>query len=356
MRRSASLLASFGLLVLAGCAGGSLEEPPLVYSTTWISEDAGWVLVADGGCTATCAAVIYRTADGGETWEVLEGAEPRLDIDRQEGDPAIEPHLRFANERDGWMVTPDLWSTHDGGATWTLVELDGVVSSLEAEEGSVHAVMLDSDGFRVWTSPVTTDDFVPAPDVAPPGTGPVPSTDLVLADDRGWMVVNNEVVTSGLTLEDGVWTPFDPPCRDRFGPVELAASATDVVALCNEGATGTVEAPGFHLYASDDGGQTFTRELPLPDLALGTGVVAERPEEGGLVLVTEETEATRTTSASVASSNDGSAWTDPAVLAEGATRYLGFTTPTRGEAIVADRVFLSEDRGITWTEVLLPPI
>lgn len=355
MRRSARLLALFAIVALVGCAG-SLEEAPLVYSTTWISEDAGWVLVADGGCTATCAAVIYRTGDGGETWETVEGAQPRLDIDRRDGGLAIEPHLRFANERDGWMVTPDLWSTHDGGATWTLVELDGVVTSLEAEEGSVHAVVLDPAGFRIWTSPVTSDDFAPAPVVAPAGDGPVPSTDLVLADDRGWMVVNNEVATSGLTLEDGVWTPFAPPCRDRFGPVQLAASATDVVALCNEGVTGTVEAPGFHLYASEDDGETFTRELPLPDLALGTGVVAERPEEGGLVLVTEETEATRTTSASVASSDDGSEWTEPAALAEGATRYVGFTTPTRGEAIVADRVFLSDDRGVTWTEVLLPGI
>ncbi len=355
MRRSAPLLAAFGLIVLAGCAG-SLEETPLVYSTTWVSEDAGWVLVADAGCTATCAAVIYRTTDGGETWETLEGAEPRLDIDRRDGDVAIEPHLRFANDRDGWMVTPDLWSTHDGGATWTLVELDGVVTSLEAEEGMVHAVVLDSDGFRIWTSPVTTDDFVPSAVVAPPGAGPVPSTDLVLADDRGWMTVNNEAVISGLTLEEGAWAPFDPPCRDGFGPVEMAASATDVVALCNEGVTGPVEAPGFHLYASDDDGATFTRELPLPDLALGTGVVVERPEEGVLVLITEETEANRTGSAVAASSDDGSEWTTPQPLTDGVTRYLGFTTPTRGEAIVADKVFLSDDRGLTWTELLLPPI
>ncbi len=341
--------------MLAGCAG-SLEEAPLVYSTTWISEDAGWVLVADGGCTATCAAVIYRTDDGGETWEILEGAEPRLDIDRRDGGLAIEPHLRFANERDGWMVTPDLWSTHDGGATWTLVQLDGVVTSLEAEEGSVHAVVLDSGGFRIWTSTVTTDDFVPAPVVAPAGDGPVPSTDLVLADDRGWLVVNNQVVTSGLTLADETWTSFDPPCRDRFGPVELAASATDVVALCNEGVTGTVEEPGLHLYASEDDGATFTRELPLPDLALGTEVVLQRPEEGSLVLVTQETEATRTSSSAVASSDDGSEWTEAAPLTEGVTKYLGFTTPTRGEAIVEDQLFLSDDRGVTWTPVLLPGI
>ena len=355
MRRSVLLPAVLALGLLAGCAG-SLEEAPLVYSTTWISEDAGWVLVADGGCTATCAAVIYRTVDGGQTWEVLEGAEPRLDIDRQDDDPAIEPHLRFANERDGWMVTPDLWSTHDGGETWTLVELDGVVTSLETDEGSVHAAVLDPSGVRVWSSPVTADDFTPAPVVAPVGDGPVPSTDLVLAGGRGWMVVNNEVVTSGMILDDGAWTAFDPPCRDQAGPVTLAASATDVVALCNQGVAGPVDEPGFHIYASDDGGGTFTRELPLPDLALGTDVLLARPEEDVLVLATEETEATRVGTAVVASSDDGAGWTDPVPLTEGALRYLGFTTPTRGEVIAADRVFLTDDRGLTWTEVLLPGI
>jgi photosystem II stability/assembly factor-like uncharacterized protein len=355
MRRSARLLAVFGLAVVAACAG-SLEEPPLVFSSTWISEDAGWVLAADAGCSATCAAVVYRTGDGGETWEMVEGAEPRLDIDRGDEDVALEPHLRFANERDGWMVTPDLWSTHDGGVTWTLVELDGVVTSLETELGSVHAVVLDSTGFRIWTSPVTTDDFVPAPVVAPAGAGAAPSTDLVLADDRGWMVANNEVVTGGLILEDGAWSSFEPPCRDRFGPVELAASPTDVVALCNEGVAATVDAPGYHLYASDDGGVTFARELPLPDAARGAVFVLERPEEGALVLVTQENEAPATVSSTMVSSDDGATWNEPQPLTDGATEYLGFTTPTRGEVIVEDHLFLSGDRGLTWIEVLLPGI
>lgn len=353
MRRAILIVLTVGLLALAGCAPPQ-TEPPIVFSTTWISEDTGWVLAADASCSSTCAGVLFRTDDGGQNWVEVDGLLPRLQLDAQS--LALEPQVRFENERDGWITTPELWSTHDGGETWTQVDLDGPVSSLEASEGTVHAAVVDSSGVRVWTSPVDTDDFTPSADPATVGAGPVPSTELVVAGDRGWMVVNNRVVVSGLELLDGSWTAFSPPCLDRFGPVELVASSTDVVALCNEGVMGTVEAPGFHLYASDDEGETFTRELPLPDAARGSRFELRRPEEGVFVLVVESSQPAAPVAAATVSTDDGTTWSNPVEIGDGITKALVFASPDRGVVIVDDQVFQSVDGGLTWTELAVPEI
>ena len=46
---------------------------------------------------------------------------------------------------DGWVFGPELWSTHDGGAHWSMNALMGVWT-LEATDGRVHAVASGTDG------------------------------------------------------------------------------------------------------------------------------------------------------------------------------------------------------------------
>ena len=342
-----------GVLALAACTPPQ-TEPPIVFSTTWISDQTGWVLAADASCSSTCAGVLFRTDDGGQTWEEIDGLLPRLDLD---GDaPELEPQVRFENERDGWVTTPELWSTHDGGETWTQVDLGGPVSSLEASEGTVHAAVLDSSGVRVWSSPVETDDFAPSSDTATIGAGPEPTTELVVVGDRGWMVVNNPVVVSGLELRDGTWTTFQPPCLDRLGPVAFVASPSDVVVLCNEGVTGAVDSPGFHLYATDDGGETFTRELALPDAARGSRFQLRRPAEGVMVLVVETSQPASPVATALVSTDDGATWSDPVEIGDGPTKELVVTSPDHGVVIVDDQVLQTVDGGLTWTVLAVPEI
>ena len=69
-----------GVLALAACTPPQ-TEPPIVFSTTWISDQTGWVLAADASCSSTCAGVLFRTDDGGQTWEEIDGLLPRLDLD-----------------------------------------------------------------------------------------------------------------------------------------------------------------------------------------------------------------------------------------------------------------------------------
>ena len=72
------------------------------------------------------------------------------------------------------------------------------------------------------------------------GAGPVPSAQLVLAGDRGWILTVNRTVGDGARLTNGTWQSWNPPCEETNGPAYLAAStATDVIAACEEGVYGS---------------------------------------------------------------------------------------------------------------------
>jgi len=127
---------------------------------TFVSPFEGWLLggVACGG--ATCAAVL-RTLDAGRTWASIHAPNAGLSTGPGSSNEGVSG-LRFANARDGWAFGPDLWVTHDGGATWRKITITGssgeVVSSLEAARGSVHAAFYDdSSGIKIATSPVGRD-------------------------------------------------------------------------------------------------------------------------------------------------------------------------------------------------------
>ena len=97
----------------------------------------------------------------------------------------------------------------DGGATWTRLTIAGVsagtaIVALEAGNGSVHAVVLDGQGFRVASSPVGTDDFRLSRVRVPVGAGPVPVVQLVLSGPAGGAVASSAVGRS-LDRSPGRW-------------------------------------------------------------------------------------------------------------------------------------------------------
>jgi hypothetical protein len=341
-------------VLLVGCSADRTD--PVVFSTTWVSDDVGWVLAAHPSCGSTCAATLFHTEDRGRSWDTLEGPIPP--VERHDHPQELDPQVRFANRQDGWMLTPDLWATHDGGKSWHEVDLPDRVTSLETANGSVHAVTLGDDGVRVWTATVDRDDFEAASVVTSLGNAPEPTTQLVLAGEGGWMLVNNLVLVGGAVLEDGTWTAFDPPCLDRFAPVRLAASSpADVVALCNEGLFGRVPS-GFHLYESTDGGQTFPVELPLQKVAQNTVFGFARPDDESLVVATQPTE--QLVMETTVSFDDGETWSELVELGNGLLGQLSFSSSHHGVAILAQSpyeaggIFSTEDGGLTWTELDLP--
>src|SRR5438046_5745996 len=146
--------------------------------------------------------------------------------------------------------------------------------------------------FRIWSSTVGdallwTED----PLVVPVGAGPVPSIQLVLSGDRGWVVEVDRTVSAAAQLSAaGQWSTWSPPCANKFGPADLAASsASDLVVTCQEHVWGG-GAITPAVYFSHDGGATATRHDapafgPVASPNASTAVVIGGP---GLERTTDE--------------------------------------------------------------------
>jgi photosystem II stability/assembly factor-like uncharacterized protein len=264
--------------------------------------------------------------------------------------------LRFANASDGWAFGPELWATHDGGATWKRVAIGGLavtatVVALETSAGVAHAVAYAAEpDFRIATTRTGADEWRLSETRVPVGAGPVPEIQLVLSGASGWVLENDRTVAAGARLDAGTWKSWNPPCIDLTGPAVLAASsATDSVAVCDVGLWSTPA--GERLYTSSDGGATFASaggRMPISSVvAVGmpdrsTIVVGGSNTSGSAVLLT--------------SADGGRTW--PLVHSAGnvSIAQLGFTTQTQGLVITttqsgAGRMLMTHDGGRTWARV-----
>ena len=361
--------------VSVGPAGGPVPAGFQAVSATFASPDLGWALGSGPCATGSCAAIL-RTSDGGRTWESIPA--PGTPISQGPVQPGSTPGvsgLRFADPLDGWAFGPDLWATHDGGATWHRVTVQGMASApvvaLEASAGSVHAVFYQTTtqvAVRIATSPVGRDAWTLSPTQVPIGAGPVPQTQLVLSGASGWVLQVDRTVVGGARLVNGAWIAWTPPCATVMGPAVLAASsATELVAACDGGIWGTPPSAGQqgeHLYASHDGGATFAQTGTAVPL---NGAAAVASPAAGSVLVA----GTTAQAAAVAGSFDGGQ-TWQTVLQSGQPggqaavfTYLGFTTSTQGVALTESgagtgngqnvgTLYMTRDGGRTWSAVSFP--
>lgn len=323
-------------------------------SVTFVSSADGWVL-GSAPCASGRCPVIAHTLDGGRTWTRIPAPTTTLGGLPDVGGRGIAG-LRFANARDGWAFGPDLWATHDGGITWSRLDVlaNGTVVALETARGSVHAVFTvappaDAVTFKVASSPTGTDDWSVAAVAIPVGAGPVPAIQLVLSGDAGWILQNDRVVENGARLVAGTWRTWQPVCADVVGPAFIgASSASDLVAVCDVGLWSTPA--GEHLFVSRDAGVSFAEtrigtsldqaaSLATPDRS--TIVIAGFDPKGWLL---------------VGSFDAGRTWSDLIVARPGALTDLGFTTTKQGVVIStaeggASQLLMTRDGGKVWSAV-----
>ncbi len=312
-------------------------------SVTFVSTSTGFVLGSYPCGSAHCLA-LGRTADGGHTWTAM----PRAPMAPAQGDGSGGVRsLRFADANDGWAFGPELWSTHDGGATWRRQTLPGdaaggQVQSLEAAAGFAHAAVAGSGAVHLATTPSSRDAWTVSSTSMTIGAGPVPQARVTLDGGAGWAIMVNRTVIGGARLSGGQWASWQPPCGSAGGSAAVAASTTTrLYAVCVEG-TWTGPSVSVHLYTSSDAGSTFQRNataMPTSDagaIAAASGVVA-----------------VGTGSAIEASFNGGASWatvySGSAVLAG----ELGFTTSTQGVAVVGQgtstQLLMTYDGGHHWS-------
>lgn len=341
----------------AGPVGGPVPTGFQPVSVTFVSANAGWLL-GSATCTGQPCPAIVRTTDSGRTWQGIPAPAASITPPGGLGAAGVSG-LRFADALDGWAFGPDLWATHDGGATWRKVSLPGAgtetqVMALETAAGVVHAAFFAGGGggvIQISTSPIGTDAWTVSPTQVQFGAGPVPHAQFVLHGTTGWLIEVDRTVVDGARLVSGTWRAWQPPCLDANGPATLAAATDlDLVAACDIGVWSTPT--GVHLYASTDAGSSFTEaasKVPVFDIQ---GVAASTPSAtvvGGSL--------SGGGSALVASFDGGRTWTPVYVLkSTGSFSDLGFTTESQGVTIASSgtgsaQLLMTRDGGHTWSPV-----
>lgn len=325
-----------------------------------MSPELGWAAGIYPCGTASCA-VVVQTRDGGASWS--RAPTPSITFERsivgsvQASGGILQ--IRFADAVDGWIAarsttdtTSLLWSTHDGGASWTEVSVpggsDSLIQDLEASNGRARMIVMlrGFSVYRIYSTPAGADDWTASssPQLMV-GAGPVPSSQLVLHGASGWVLNNDRVVTGGAILTTGSgWSSWTPPCSDATGPGYLAAAtATDLYAICEEGAWGS-PAPGTTqgtwLFGSTDGGTTFEPIAALPGNA-GAELLTASPK-GTLV----------TAGAGLLVSTDGGLTWKSVLSTSIWIDYVGFTANAQAVALsAAGQMYMSHDGGASWSPV-----
>jgi hypothetical protein len=350
----------------AAPAGGPVTAGFQAVSVTFASPDLGWVM-GTAPCAAQSCTSIVRTSDGGHTWIGIPAPSTATIAGGLAGEAQVGSGvsaLRFADPQNGWAFGPDLWATHDGGATWQRLSIPGASSApvvaLEASAGSVSAVLFDQSVVRVASSPVGTDNWRLSTTTVSIGAGPVPSAQLVLSGSSGWLVEVDRTVVGGARLVNGAWVAWTAPCASVVGPAVLAASGpTELVAACDVGLWSAPQ--GEHLYVSHDGGTTFMQTGALVPLD-GAAEIAS-PGTGSVFVAGTKSQG----SAIVGSFDGGRTWQTVLTTGQPGTQaalftYLGFTSSTQGVAITASgtgtgngqnvgTLLMTQDGGRTWSKV-----
>ena len=336
-----------------------------------MSARTGWVLGAYPCSGRQCAAVA-QTRDGGASW--TGSPAPRINFAPGDANLTSTTSIRFANLSDGWIVTPtaagggccgtQLWSTHDGGQSWspvtTLPGASAGITSLEISQGVAHAVT-EGPPFHIYDAAVAGDGWVPSATTLPAGGGPVPDTQMVLQASSGWILATDRTIVGGASLgANGAWATWTPPCLNDNGPAVLAAaSASDLAAVCHEGVwgppavrpTGSTALPFYELYLSTDGGATFQPAGQIPER--DGGPVAASPAGVASTVVTGGTGVLSATF------DGGRTWRTVESGQPGTAAFVGFTTATQGAALFAKEqggsesstLLMTHDGGHTWSRV-----
>lgn len=276
-------------------------------STSFPTAIQGWVLGTVPCSSRPDCVQLRSTRDGGATWKLDRLPEALLKVVDQRYHQSIAAlnssglNVRFANALDGWVygtlqsfdyfggITTSrwlvvLWSTHNGGVTWTKqnppgLGTEGTTYDLEATSHAVYLLGLGSTlRVVVVESPVQRDDWtvVRIPTLGYPAGGSETTGNIVVRGDEAWLIEGNDRgITGSLRLiQSGRWSEWSPPCAsvgDSY-VVPVASDARNLGVVCELGGVFSQPTPNappgatpgsWWLYVSNNAGTSFhaMREL-----------------------------------------------------------------------------------------------
>jgi hypothetical protein len=283
--------------------------------------------------------------------------------------------LRFADAENGWISGPLLLATHNGGRTWTRIELPGLgsqngfVGALESVDGRVFAEVAEGTDpitsygpVVLFSTQVSSDSWAAVGNVATVPAG-YPG-EISIAQGSIWAMLHPGVETTPGGIEvhsllyyssDGVtWHSSPLPCPPSTVASVAAATSSRVFIVCSGGVAGGSQSKTAYL--STDGGARYQR-------------VGDPPFGGDFAEAAASPLAFAVAAASGASFiyttfNDGHDWATTQLPDFGGFPLtdLGFTTATQGVVIFGDpidpqylQLLMTRDGGRTWKTIDVSP-
>ncbi|WP_114905561.1 sialidase family protein [Ornithinimicrobium murale] len=311
--------------------------------------------------TSGWCSVLADSPDGGGTWA------PRADLEEL----GMVHRVLFTDHGRGWVWgdKAPLWTTTDGGRTWSVVDT-----------GADYVADLSVQGDQLLATTWTYQECATGPCDLPSGSAVLTDpTDTTWTDDvaqelgpvvRAWLLDSGDVryvlATPGdgagvtvLRLQEGVLESTATLEECGAGPVAVTAAGgpgaggvgwnTGLSALCDDDR-------GLSLRFSPNSGRTWEpANITVPSFVLGEQPPQLASVESGHLLLIGEGNYTVTT-------DGGQTWSDEAFLpdADAAPERLELTMfgdliayPTDDQASADLGYWRSEDRGLTWEVVPL---
>ncbi len=321
---------------VATTAGGPVPRGFAPRSFTAISELTWWLL-GTAPCSRPPCTSIVRTTNGGRSFVGIPA--PRTPLAQAGGRVGVS-EVRFADSADGFAYSPDLYATHDGGATWHQIDVGGSVSDVAISAGEVYAVVaITGPGTtsRLLRSPVSRDAWTVLPAAGEVAGGLwVHGADLLIqSGNNGRLLVSHDFGAS--------FSRYRVPSPGL--PCQFQEMAPEVV--WEHCATGMMSG----VWRSPDGGASLQHVSdaqlpPQPNSAAFAAASARTAVVGYQQLY-------RTVDA-------GAAWTP--VGPPGLNWvYLGFTDPTHGVGLATsrssatgERLYYTTDAGASYHLVEVP--
>ena len=352
----------------------------------------------------TCVG-LQRSDDSGATWTSLPVPVDLARFMRMDSWAAYPTYfasgsltVHFADARDGWIygVTPapvtstttnpnfaaQLWSTHDGGASWKKISLsslgidygvvqmathDAVTYLYGASFTTGHARILSTLSVEDrWTSATRSSLRLPAGGTQLQGS-------FTFSGNRGWFVGGNDrgIISLERLTPTGTWTKWQVrtlALGEGFAPV-TAESSNDLIVVTSESGW-IIPAPKIApsgwdhgatwLFVSTNAGKTFRA---IHEVANSSRVIF--PFENGLPAVTKpgtillerEQGTNATTFQLVASTNSGRSWHvvigQRVLQVAVAATSVGYAIVTNNSDPRLSGLHKTTDGGLQWSNVAL---
>jgi hypothetical protein len=337
-------------------------------SVTFVGTDTGWVIgqaLTPGHCATQFCTSVARTDDAGKTWAGV----PAPFTGAADGATGVS-QVRFLNLDDGWAFGPELYVTHNGGQTWTLVKTSGQrVTDLETVGNRVFALFASCTGsgdnfagdctsFTLYSSPAASSDWTPVgPSTSGLTDGAVnEAASLVLTGSRGFLLAPGGALYAGPVDGSGAWKlvnsidsgcpvqPTGPNTAPQASALFGAVSANELILACSfpqsSGDSATKK-----IFSSPNGGASWIQIATAPTAGTATSVAASPSES--VVLGTDQ-------GIDLLPAGDV-AWQQAqldAALPAGGFSYVGMTTDEQGIALPADpaagTVWFTFNGGQSW--------